>query len=129
MRPKVPATRIRMATSTTRAMIVRPSDWKIAPMGFLLLVDCVDSAKSVSRPPQYALRSALFQALAVARHCEAEGEVNRRSEQVSLDAESRPFGILQRDLDGAQEVEQPDDQHQRGVLEQADEGIHQRRDG
>src|SRR5688572_12716843 len=124
--PKVPA----MPSITTRitnpAMTVRPRDWKIAPID----ASCssfMRREKSLSRLPQHPPGGVAFQAPAVRRHRKAEREIHDAREQVGLDAEAGPRRILQGNLDGAEEIEQPDDQHQRGVLEKADEGVHQRR--
>src|SRR5215813_3130786 len=66
--------------------------------------------------------------LAVARHREAEAEIDEGGEDGDLAREARPVGIDQRLVGGVEEVEDADDQHQRGVLEEADEGVDQRRD-
>src|SRR5258706_1181727 len=115
-----------IATRTTPAMTVRPRDWKIAPID----ASCWCSlrrAKSLSRLPEQPRRAAALQPAAVGRHRIAECEIDQAGKQVGLDAGPRPSGILQRNPDGAEEIEQADDQHQRSVLEETDEGVHQRR--
>ena len=69
-----------------------------------------------------------LQHLAVARHEEAEDEVDHRGEDVGLDVEALPLRVGERRLGGAEQVEEADDDDQRGVLEHADEGVDQRRD-
>src|SRR5687768_14431381 len=66
-----------------------------------------------------SIMSASFalKALAVLRHGKAEGEIDHGSEHVRLDAEAVPRRLGERDLDRRQEIEQPDDQHQRSILE------------
>src|SRR5438309_2020660 len=73
------------------------------------------------------VQSAALQSPAVQRHREAEREVDQRREEIGLDAVSAPRRILQRHLDRLQQVEQADDDDQRGVLEEADDGVDQRR--
>src|SRR5688572_27641679 len=68
-----------------------------------------------------------FKAPAVARHGGAERKVHQRDENVRFDAEPGPRRLVERDLDRRQQVEQADDQHQRSVLEEGDEGVDQRR--
>src|SRR3954468_6083721 len=67
--------------------------------------------------------------LAVLRHEEAEDEVDQRHEQVRLLVEAAPRRVGQRRLRCAHQVEQADDDHQRRVLEEADESIDQQRNG
>src|SRR5260221_7523226 len=130
-RPKVPATPIMTSVRTTPARMVRFREEKNAA----IVASCwryLRRAKSLSRLPEQprrgGLRGAAFQALAVGRHRIAEREIHEAREQVGLNAEAGPRRILQGDLDGAEQVEQADDQHQGGVLEEADEGVDQRRD-
>src|SRR5512144_495940 len=118
MRPKVLAANISTSRITSPAMMVRPRDWKIAPISASLLCS-VRRAKSLSRLREQLRRSGALQRMAVGRHCGAEDEIKEACGQVGLDAEARPGGILQRNLDGAEEIEQTDDEHQRRVLEKA----------
>src|SRR5215813_9061605 len=90
----------------------------------LVAIDRFSSPRSATR----SLVELDLEILAVARHREAEAEVDEGGEQVDLAREARPVGIDQRLVGGVQEVEDADDQHQRGVLEEADEGVDQRRD-
>src|SRR5919112_5465671 len=69
-----------------------------------------------------------LQGLAVLRHGEAEHEVDGAHRQVDLDAEPLPRRLDNGGLARRQQVEDADDEHQRGVLKEADEGVHQRRD-
>src|SRR3712207_640270 len=69
-----------------------------------------------------------LQVLAVLRHGEAEHEVDGAHRQVDLHAEALPRRLDDGRLARRQQVEDADDEHQRGVLEEADEGVHQRRD-
>src|ERR1700761_6575146 len=64
---------------------------------------------------------------AVARHGEAEGEIDQGYEDVDLDAEALPGRIDDGRLRGREQVEDADDQDEAGVLEEGDEGVHQRR--
>src|SRR5882762_10839167 len=73
------------------------------------------------------VQSAALQSPAVQRHREAEREVDQRREEIGLDAVPAPRRILQRHLDRLQQVEQADDDDERGVLEEADDGVDQRR--
>src|SRR5439155_7214063 len=88
-----------------------------------LLID--SPPRSLAAP---ALAERAFEHLAVARHEEAEAEIDRRGEDVGFGGEALPAGVGQRGVGGIQQVEQPDDQHERGVLEGADEIVDQRRD-
>ena len=69
----------------------------------------------------------LFDPPAVARHREADDEVDRRHEQLAFEEELAPVGVAQRELQRAGQVVQADDGDQRGVLEGADEGVDDRR--
>src|SRR5690349_8389902 len=65
---------------------------------------------------------------AVARHRKAEREIDHRHEHIDLDAELLPDRIDDRGLRRGQQIENADDEHEAGVLEEGDEGVHQRRD-
>src|SRR6185295_4467017 len=115
MRPKVPATPINRSVMTMPARMVRFREEKNAAI--LPPVLCsVRRAGSLSRlpeqPPVAAAPGRYFQVPAVGRHRVAEREIDEAREHVGLDAESRPGRILQGNLDGAEEIEQADDQHQ-----------------
>src|SRR3954470_8676250 len=81
----------------------------------------------IPSPPAVAVQLRL-QALAVFRHGEAEDEVDGADGQVDLDAEALPGRLDDRRLARRQQVEDADDQDEAGVLEEADEGVDQRRD-
>src|SRR5580765_2887324 len=109
MRPNVPATPIMTSVMTMPARMVRFRDEKNAA----IVASCFRSvrrAKSLSRLPERLRRSAALQVAAVRRHRVAEREIDQAGEQVSLDAESRPYRVLQGDLDGTEEIEQPNDE-------------------
>jgi hypothetical protein len=86
------------------------------------------SALSAIASPSPSPRSAApapvelaFEHLAVTRHEEAETEIDRCGEQIGLDREALPIGIGRRGIGGVEQVKQPDDQDERGVLESGDE--------
>src|ERR1051326_8508414 len=68
-----------------------------------------------------------FQSLAVARHGEAEQEVNHRNDDEHLESERLPRRLEARGLPRGRQIEDADDQAEARVLEEADEGVHQRR--
>src|SRR5262249_35964855 len=78
---------------------------------------------SVNR--SFALR---FKMPAVARHGEAEREIDRRDKCIHFDAEGLPSGIDDRGLCRGEQVEDTDDQDEAGILEEGDEGVDQGRD-
>src|SRR5581483_7464151 len=67
----------------------------------------------------------------IARHAVAERQVEHRRHRVAGGRGHRrcPFRIDARHFDGAQEVEDADDEHQCRILEQADIGVDDVRDG
>src|SRR3954469_21173126 len=67
----------------------------------------------------------------VARHAIAEHQIEDRSEGITGGAGPRgcPVRIDARGFDGHQEIEDTDDEDQGGVLEQADGGVDDVRDG
>src|SRR3977135_2400878 len=64
----------------------------------------------------------------ITRHRKAERKIDQADEDVDLDAEGLPGGVDDRSLGGGQEVEDADDQHQAGILEEGDKSVHQWRD-
>ena len=94
---------------------------------------CVRSAVPSTGPPQ-RLSPAASRASTnarIARHAVAEDQIEDRGEGIAGGAghRRRPFRIDARRLDGHQEIEDADDEHQRRVLEQADGGVDDVRDG
>src|SRR5438067_1205207 len=81
------------------------------------------ASPSLSAPP-VAVELALKH-LAVARHEKAEAEVDRGRENIGFGREALPGGVGKRPVYCPEQVEEPDDDDQRGVLERADEGIDQ----
>jgi hypothetical protein len=69
-----------------------------------------------------------LEAAAVFGHGEAESEIDHCQQDIHLGAEALPVRVGDGGEAGFQQVEDADDQHQRGVLEEADEGVDQRRD-
>src|ERR1051325_10508313 len=134
--PEGPQTTTRSPLPTSRLMSV--STWKspyhlctwrismTAPFAAPASLSAIRAS-----PPRLALPAAVeltLQHLAVARHEKAEAEVDRGGEHVSLGREALPGGVGQRGVDRAEQVEEADDDDQRGVLEGADEAVDQRRD-
>src|SRR4051794_22925567 len=78
-----------------------------------------------------ALGKPRLDAFGVARHAVAEDEIEHGGERVSgrTRRRRRPFRIDARDFDRAQEIEDADDHDQCRVLEQADVGIDDVRNG
>src|SRR3954469_5549416 len=82
----------------------------------------------VRRKPLSRLVAVLrFETPAVARHREAEAEVDQGYEYIDFDAERLPGRVDDRGLGRRQEIEDADDQDQAGILEEGDERIDQRR--
>ena len=65
--------------------------------------------------------------LAVARHREAEHEIDGGDEELPFEEELAPVGVAQRELQRAGQVVEAHDRDERGVLERADERVHDRR--
>src|SRR5665811_972165 len=74
--------------------------------------------------PLVALRESGFHRTGIAGHGVAEDPVEDRRHRIAGRAgdRRRPFWIDAGDLDRAQKIENPDDENQRGILEQADIG-------
>src|SRR6056297_658803 len=68
-----------------------------------------------------------FKVLAVSGDAKAEDPETERHKYIALDGNVLPGGIGHRRLNRSKNIEQADDQHQRGVLEQGNEGIHDAR--
>src|SRR5690606_33439541 len=64
-----------------------------------------------------------FQMHGITRHAETEQPINQRGEYVALGRHAQPGRVARGALDAVEEVEQADDDHQAGVLEQCDEGV------
>src|SRR5439155_10745449 len=96
--PDGPHTTTRSAFLTSRLMSVRTwnspnhlSTWRSSMIGWPARVSV---AVSVMSPPPPLIELAL-EHLAVARHEKAEGEVNRRSEDIGFEVEAVPIGVGQ----------------------------------
>src|SRR6478672_9898699 len=74
-----------------------------------------------------ALVELALEHLAIARHEKAEGEVDCRGEDISLEIETLPIRVGQRRVGGTEQVEQTDYDDQRCVLETTDEAVDQGR--
>src|SRR5437762_604895 len=74
-----------------------------------------------------AIQGAL-EPLAVARHEKTETEIDRRDKDIGFAGEALPIRVGERGVRRIQQVEQADDQHERGVLERADKIVDERRD-
>src|SRR6516165_12029525 len=90
------------------------------------------TALSVTLPsPPLALPAFIelaLEHLAIARHEEAEAPIDRRDKHIGFGGEALPIGIGQRIVGGIEQVEEPDDDDERSVLEAADETVDERRD-
>src|SRR6202022_1674652 len=137
--PEGPQTTTRSPFLTSRLMSLRTwkspnhlSTWRSLMMGSPGCVSCVSIAVSVM--PDWQLLTLLslvelaLEHLAVARHEEAEAEIDRRDKDVGLDGIAAPIGVGQCSIGGAKEIEQANDQDERGVLEGADKIVDQGRD-
>jgi hypothetical protein len=60
----------------------------------------------------------VFPILAVARHAETKQPVNGGGEDVTLGGKAQPRRVGGGVVDDVHQIEQADDQHQRGILEQ-----------
>lgn len=65
----------------------------------------------------------LLQSLAVARHGEAEDEIDQADGDEGFQTKALPGRLDHSDLRRGQKVENADDQYEAGVLEKADEGV------
>src|SRR5260370_24072931 len=137
--PEGPQITIFSPSLTSRLMSLSTWNWPnhlLTPVSVItdgaLLRSCATLAAIVAFSwPPLAARSSVeldLEILAVARHREAEAEIDEGGEQVDLAREARPVGVDERLVGAVEEVEDADDQHQRGVLEEADEGVDQGRD-
>src|SRR6516225_8562820 len=66
--------------------------------------------------------------LAIARHEEAEAPIDRRDKHIGFGGEALPIGIGERVVGGIEQIEQTDDDDERGILEAADEVVDEGRD-
>src|SRR5216683_1450622 len=136
--PEGPQITIFSPSLTSRLMSLSTWNWPnhlLTPVSVItegaLERSCAVAAMVAFSSRRLAARSLVeldLEILAVARHRVAEAEIDEGGEQVDLAGETGPVGIDQRLVGGVEEVEDADDQHQRGVLEEADEGVDQRRD-
>src|SRR5947209_1112370 len=69
--------------------------------------------------PQLALET-----LAIARHREAEHEIDGSGGDKDFQVEALPCGFDHRGFRGGQKIENADNEHKAGILEEADEGIY-----
>src|SRR5580704_13371880 len=137
--PEGPQITIFSPSLTSRLMSLSTWNWPnhlLTPVSVItdgaLLRSCATLAAigAFSWPP-LAARSLVeldLEILAVARHRETEAEIDEGGEQVDLAGEAGPGGVDERLVGAVQEVEDADDQHQRRVLEEANEGVDQGRD-
>src|SRR5690554_3329735 len=101
-----------------------PMSWIIgvSAAAWLLGSDAVSVMAYPPRGVSVAGIELALEMLAVARHAEAEDPESQPGEDVALDMIADPFGIGGGRLDDAEQIEQADDEDQRGILEQRDEG-------
>src|SRR5665647_3374318 len=80
------------------------------------------AALMTTTSPLVALRESGFHRTGIARHGVAEDPVEDRRDRIAGRAgdRCRPFRIDAGDLDRTQKIENPDDENQRGILEQTD---------
>src|SRR4029077_230571 len=76
-----------------------------------------------SRSPGSMPVEAALEAAAIARHGKAAEEEHSGREDIALFGEAEPGRILQCLLDGAEQVDEADDGHERRVLEQVDDVV------
>src|SRR3984893_1778206 len=131
--PEGPQTTTRSPFLTSRLMSLRTwnspyhlSTWRSSmmgsPAGVSIAVSVMPSRQLLALP---SLVELALEHLAIARHEEAEAEIDRRDKDVGLDGIAAPIGVVQCGIGGTEEIEQANDQDERGVLEGADKIVDQ----
>src|SRR6266581_213241 len=94
----------------------------------MAVLDMNDSPDSTTYLATARLVEIALEILAVFRHEEAEAPVDQADEDIGLPIKTPPIRVVERVVGRAEEIEEADDDDQRGVLEGADEGVDERRD-
>src|SRR5215475_14443770 len=126
--PEGPQITIRSPLATSRLM--SRSTWKSPYHLFKVEMLTIEfSLIVISSVAPVCIQPALDEQ-GVARHSKAEGEVDDAREGKARKQRrwGRPVRIGERGAKRAEKIEQRDDRHQRGVLEQGDEAVDEARD-
>src|SRR6266478_3842372 len=94
----------------------------------MAVLDMNDSPDSTTYLATARLVEIALEILAVFRHEEAEAPIDQADEDIGLPIKAPPIRVVERVVGRAEEIEEADDDDQRGVLEGADEGVDERRD-